>query len=188
MRPLSSRVHRTLVRLALRGGKAEGLEPVRDLDSIRSFLSGLGPTTLFDLPWMPLYVCVIFVLHPLLGLTALVGSIMLIGLALLAEHLTHAPIKSATAHGKARYDLAEASRRNAKVLAAMGFGPRIGELWRQANRNYVAGQQRASDVADGFGSVSKVLRLVLQSGRSGSAPIWSSGRTLRQASSSPVRS
>ena len=164
---LSSRVHQTLVRLALRGGKAEGLEPVRDLDSIRSFLSGLGPTALFDLPWIPLYLCVIFALHPLLGLTALVGSIMLIGLALLAEHLTQAPIKSATAHGKARYDLAEASRRNAEVLAAMGFGHRIGELWRQANRNYVAGQQRASDVAAGFGSVSKVLRLVLQSGALG---------------------
>jgi hypothetical protein len=49
---LSSRVHQMLVRLALRGGKAEGLEPVRDLDSIRSYLSGLGPTALFDLPWI----------------------------------------------------------------------------------------------------------------------------------------
>ena len=161
---LSSRVHQTLVRLALRGGKAEGLEPVRDLDSIRSFLSGLGPTALFDLPWIPLYLCVIFALHPLLGLTALVGSIMLIGLALLAEHLTQAPIKSATAHGKARYDLAEASRRNAEVLAAMGFGHRIGELWRQANRNHVAGQQRASDVAAGFGSVSRAGADVFKGG------------------------
>jgi ABC-type protease/lipase transport system fused ATPase/permease subunit len=121
---LSARVHQTLVRLALRGGKAEGLEPVRDLDSIRSFLSGIGPTALFDLPWIPLYLCVIFALHPMLGLTALAGAIVLIGLALLAEHLTQAPIKSATAYGKVRYDLAEASRRNAEVLAAMGFGHR----------------------------------------------------------------
>src|SRR6478735_9197510 len=62
---LSGRVYETIVRLPLKAGnRSDGLQPLRDLDSVRSFLSGLGPTALFDLPWLPVYLVICFAFHP----------------------------------------------------------------------------------------------------------------------------
>ena len=83
---LSDRVYETLIRLPLRTiGQANGLQPIRDLDQIRSFLSGAGPAALFDLPWMPFYVGICFLFHPLIGLAALAGALILIALTLSSE-------------------------------------------------------------------------------------------------------
>ena len=68
---LSGRVYETIVRLPLKvGHRNDGLQPLRDLDNVRSFLSGLGPTALFDLPWMPIYLGICFVFHPYIGIAA----------------------------------------------------------------------------------------------------------------------
>ena len=61
-------------KLPLQGHPAIGLQPVRDLDQVRSFLSTVGPAALFDLPWMPLYLGICFAFHPLIGLAATVGA------------------------------------------------------------------------------------------------------------------
>ena len=58
--------------------RRDGLQPMRDLDQIRSFLSSAGPAALFDLPWMPLYVGICFFFHPLIGIAAAVGALMLV--------------------------------------------------------------------------------------------------------------
>ena len=66
---LSGRVFETIARLPLKvGQRNDGLQPLRDLDSIRTFLSGLGPIAMFDLPWMPFYIGICFLFHPLIGL------------------------------------------------------------------------------------------------------------------------
>src|ERR1051326_7891764 len=81
---LNARVFQTVVRLPLMvGGRNEGLQPLRDLDNIRSFLSGMGPGALFDLPWLPLYLAICFAFHPLIGATALVGALLLIMLTVM---------------------------------------------------------------------------------------------------------
>src|SRR5215203_2059723 len=162
---LSRRVFDLLVRLPLKARTAgDGLQPVRDLDQVRGFLSSLGPTALFDLPWMPLYIAICFLFHVWIGVTALLGAILLIGVTLLTEFRTREPTRNAAMTGMARNALAEASRRNAEVLQAMGMSTRIGELWHQSNTKYMASQQRASDVAGGLGAASKVMRMALQSG------------------------
>src|SRR5262249_56382738 len=69
---LSGRVYDTLIRMPLRiGGQNDGTQPLRDLDAVRSYLSGLGPVALFDLPRIPLYFAICCAFPPLLGLTAL---------------------------------------------------------------------------------------------------------------------
>lgn len=162
---LSDRVYDTLVRLPLRlGSQGNGNQPLRDLDAIRSYLGSLGPVALFDLPWIPLYLAVCFIFHPLIGLTALAGAVVLILLTLLTELLTRAPTKSATEAAIARNGLAESSRRNAEVLTAMGMAARMAARWGEANRQYMHSQRRMSDIGGGLGSVSKVLRMMLQSG------------------------
>jgi ATP-binding cassette subfamily C protein len=162
---LSDRVYDAIVRLPLRlGYMNEGLQPLRDLDNVRSFLSSLGPTALFDLPWMLLYLGICFAFHLWLGITALIGAIILVGLALLTEFSTRAPTQAATGFAVSRTSLAETSRRNADVLVAMGMAKRLRESWGQSNRKYMASQQQLADVVGGLGAISRAFRLMLQSG------------------------
>ncbi len=162
---LSGRVYEIIVRLPLKAGsRGDGLQPLRDIDAIRSFFSGQGPTALFDLPWLPIYIIICFLFHPLIGLAAVLGSIMLAALTLMTEVKTREPTRTASDFASTRNSLAETSRRNAEVLTAMGMTERIGALWSEANVKYQASQRRASDVGVGLGSVSKVLRMMLQSG------------------------
>ena len=162
---LSGRVYETIVRLPLKvGQRSDALQPLRDLDSVRSFLSGSGPTALFDLPWLPVYLVICFLFHPYIGLAALFGAIVLGIITMLTETMTREPTRAATGFATARMALAETSRRNAEVITAMGMTSRIAALWSEANTKYLASQRRASDVAGGFGSASKVLRMMLQSG------------------------
>ncbi|MEA2980028.1 MAG: ATP-binding cassette, subfamily type secretion system permease/ATPase [Alphaproteobacteria bacterium] len=162
---LSGRVYETIVRLPLKvGNRNDGMQPLRDLDSVRSFLSGSGPNALFDLPWLPVYLVICFLFHPYIGLAALFGAIVLAIITMLTETMTREPTRAATGFAMARMSLAETSRRNAEVITAMGMTSRIAALWSEANTKYLASQRRASDVAGGFGSASKVLRMMLQSG------------------------
>ncbi len=161
---MSLRVYETIVRLPLKiGAKGDGTQPIRDLDSVRGFLSGSGPVAFFDLPWMPVYLAICFLFHPYIGLTALTGAIILIALTVLTEVQTRRPTRSASQFAVARNTLLEASRRNAEAITAMGMVGRIAKRWNDLNRNYVAASGRASDVGGGLGAMSKVLRLLLQS-------------------------
>ena len=161
---LSIRVYEAIIRLPLMtSSRGDGLQAMRDLDQIRSFLSSTGPTALFDLPWMPLYLGICFAFHVWIGVTALVGAFVLIVLTLLTELFTRAPAKALSGFATGRASLAEASRRNAEVLQAMGMAKRLSSLWSAANVKYMDAQQRTSDVAGGFGSASRVLRMLLQS-------------------------
>src|SRR5262245_6413323 len=125
---LSGSIYDAVATLPLKvpGRGADGLQPVRDLDQIRGFMSGLGPTALFDLPWMPLYLGICFVFHYWIGLTALAGAIVLVSLTLWTEVLTRAPAKAAAEANARRLSFAEATRRNAEVLQAVGMGGRGG--------------------------------------------------------------
>ena len=161
---LNRRVFETMVRLPLVvGQRNEGLQPLRDLDNVRSFLSGAGPGAFFDLPWLPFYLAICFAFHVLIGLTALVGAIILVGLTLVTEYMSRAPARDATGLAARRNDLAATSRRNAEVVVAMGMSGRLTSRWVDANQNYLAGHQRASDIAGGLGAIAKVLRMTLQS-------------------------
>jgi len=161
---LSARVYDSLVRLPLKTrGDGDGLQPLRDLDSVRSFLSSGGPAAFFDLPWLPIYLGVCFLFHFWIGVTALAGSLVLVALALLTEYRMRAPTKEAARFATSRTALASAGRRNAEVLRAMGMARRIGKHWSQMNDDYLAANARASDVASGLGGVSKVFRTILQS-------------------------
>ena len=161
---LNARVFETVVRLPLMvGGRNEGLQPLRDLDNVRSFLGSMGPSAFFDLPWLPLYLAICFAFHVMIGITALVGAIILVSLTLVTEYLSRQPARDAMGLAARRNDLATASRRNAEVLVAMGMFGRLTQRWSDANEKYLAGNQRASDIAGGLGAIAKVLRMMLQS-------------------------
>ena len=161
---LSSRVYDALVRLPLKTrGDGDGLQPLRDLDYVRSFLSGGGPAAFFDLPWLPIYLGVCFLFHFWIGMTALAGSLVLVALTLLTEYRMREPTKAAARFATTRTAFAAAGRRNAEVLRAMGMGGHVGKRWSAANREYLSANERASDIATGLGGISKVFRTILQS-------------------------
>jgi ATP-binding cassette subfamily C protein len=157
-------VYRAVIKLPLKGARtADALQPVRDLDTIRNFLTGLGPTALFDLPWMPLYLGLCFAFNFYLGITATVGALIIVVLTLITEIASRGPIRDVSKFGAARNQFADASRTHSEVLHALGMTGRMSNRWREANAQFSAAQQRVSDVTGGLGSVAKVLRLVLQS-------------------------
>jgi PrtD family type I secretion system ABC transporter len=161
---LNARVFDTIVRLPLMaGGRNEGLQPLRDLDNVRSFLGSMGPGAFFDLPWLPFYLAICFAFHVLIGLTALIGAVILISLTIVTEFMSRRPAREAMGLAARRNDLAATSRRNAEVLVAMGMSGRLTKRWGEANQNYLAGNQRASDVSGGLGAIAKVMRMTLQS-------------------------
>jgi ATP-binding cassette, subfamily C, bacterial PrsD len=137
--------------------------PLRDLDQIRTFMSSHGPTALFDMPWLPFYLTLVFLLHPLLGLSAIIGATVLVLLTLLTEARTKAPARASMASGLARQSFGETAKRNAEVVRACGLTGQMNRRWGQLSETFMEDQQRALDVSGGIGSVSKVFRLVLQS-------------------------
>ncbi len=161
---LSVRVYNMLGRLKLLGRSAgDGMQPMRDIDQIRNFLSGPGPMALCDLPWIPFYIFLCFMLHIWIGVTALVGAMILISLTALSGRFTRNLSMEATTMEAQRNAHAAASRRNAEVLQAMGFGPRFASAWGEVNRNFLNSQQQLSERHGGLGALSKVLRIALQS-------------------------
>ncbi|WP_375462644.1 type I secretion system permease/ATPase [uncultured Methylobacterium sp.] len=162
---LSARVFDVVVRAPLKGAvPGDGLLPLRDLDQLRAFLAGTGPSAFFDLPWLPIYVGICFLFHPLIGAAALAGAAFLATVTFFTDRATRRPAQAATGHALRRNGLAEAGRRNAEVLAALGMQDRLQARWAASNRDYMGAQQRASDVAGGLGAISKVFRMALQSG------------------------
>lgn len=145
-------------------GNVDGLQPIRDLDQIRQFLSGLGPTAFFDVPWIPVYLAIVYLLHPVLGLFATFGALLLVCLTLLTDVRTSGPTRTAAKTGSERWALGEATRRNAEVIRAMGIGPHLQHRWDKLNHQFLSDQLKASDAAGGIGTASKVIRMMLQSG------------------------
>lgn len=151
-------------RLSLAGRRAdEALQPIRDLDQIRGFLASLGPTALFDMPWMPLFFAGCFLLHPWLGLLALGGGVLIVALTLATERASRSALKAQSASRAAREALAESCRRNAEAVTAMGMGGAFGGKWREANQRHVGDWLAAADVTGASGAFAKVFRMVLQS-------------------------
>jgi PrtD family type I secretion system ABC transporter len=161
---MNERVFESVVRLPLLvGSRNEGLQPLRDLDNVRSFLGSMGPGAFFDLPWLPFYLVICFAFHWLIGVTALAGAIVLVTLTLITEFMSRQPARETIVLAARRNDLAAASRRNAEVLVAMGMAGRLTRRWSETNEEYIAGNQRASDVTGGLGAIAKVMRMILQS-------------------------
>jgi ATP-binding cassette, subfamily C, type I secretion system permease/ATPase len=161
---LGLRIFDAVVRLPLKTrGDGDGLQPLRDLDQVRGFLSGGGPTALFDLPWMPIYLGICFLFHFWIGVTALVGAAVLVVITILTELRTQGPAKASSRLAVERSALAVEGRRNAEVLQAMGMRRQAAVRWHAANRKYLAAHERSSDIASGLGGTSKVFRSILQS-------------------------
>jgi ATP-binding cassette, subfamily C, bacterial len=163
-RRIAGPVHAAVVNLPLKGAsRSTAQQPMRDVDTIRTFFASGGPVAFLDLPWMPLYLAFVFLLHPLLGLMCFSGMLLLVLLTLLTERLSRNEVQASALADAARKAVADANARNAETLQAMGFVGRAVNRFEKVNQSYLALQTRASDVISKLTAVSKFLRLTLQS-------------------------
>jgi PrtD family type I secretion system ABC transporter len=137
-------------------------QPLRDLEQLRNFFSGAPMLSLLDAPWMPVYVGLVYVMHPWLGHVALAGGLILFALGLWNERSTRAPLAEAGREMAASHQFAEISGRNAEVVRAMGMLAPLTRLWRKRHDFGLGLQGLASDKAANVAAVAKATRLFLQ--------------------------
>lgn len=137
-------------------------EALRDLGSLRAYFGGVVSASLFDAPWMPIYLVFIFLLHPLLGILALIGAAILFALALVNFALTAENLQRANAAASKAYQAADVTFRNAQVIDGMGMAPALLRRWEAANIDMLRLTARASDSAGLINACTKSLRMFLQ--------------------------
>jgi len=165
---LQGAIHTALADLPLRGVKPLLMQqPLRDLDQVRGFMSGMGPTAFLDMPWIPIFIAALFLFHPMIGVTALFGTVTIIAMTLLTERLSRGAAKAAMESSAQRQVLADATQHNAEVIRALGMTDRFTVRWSRVNEQYLRENIRATDVYANLGSGAKVLRYILQSGMLG---------------------
>ncbi|HTN62085.1 MAG TPA: type I secretion system permease/ATPase [Devosia sp.] len=142
---------------------AEALERGRDVDTVRGFLGSQGPMALFDLPWMPLFLVFVYILHPWLGALTFGGAFVLAVLAIVTELLTRRLSSATHQAGVTRNSIADSNARNADILKAMGFAGRAVARFGRANDDHLTLQTRTNDISGTLGAISRVLRMILQS-------------------------
>jgi ATP-binding cassette, subfamily C, bacterial PrsD len=161
---LQNPIHFAIATLPLRGAKPMvAQQPLRDLDQIRAFLSGMGPTAFLDMPWIPIFLIALFIFHPVIGMVALLGAATIIAMTLLTEHSSKDAAKAAMDGSAHRQVMADATRQNAEVVRALGMTGRFAARWSDANERYLQQSVQVGDVYANLGSIAKVVRYVLQS-------------------------
>jgi PrtD family type I secretion system ABC transporter len=160
---LAARLMTALIDRFVYSGSTRHAQLLRDLDQFRQFLTGPGVHAIFDLPWMPIYVAILCLLHPLLGLVAVAGAGVLLLLAVLNELVTSRPLKRANEAALRTYGFTDAALRNAEVIQAMGMQGGLLGVWDGDRRDMLSAQAVASDRNASLTALIKFSRLFLQS-------------------------
>jgi PrtD family type I secretion system ABC transporter len=140
-----------------------GSQYLRDFDTFRQFTTGAGIGAVFDLPWAPIYILVIFLLHPLLGAFALASGVILVALAILNQWAVNRPLGEAAAASSKNYAFTDMSMRNAEVVLAMGMMGGLLKRWGRDRMRSLERQLVAADRSASFSGLIKFLRMAMQS-------------------------
>ena len=161
---MAPRIQKAISYLSVRGHNAlEAMLPVRDADQIRSFLASPAPAALIDLPWIIVFLAFVTLLHVWLGVAVLIGALIMIGLTVLNAKLTAQGLRELTSTSASRSAMAEANRRHAETVRALGMDGRINDEWLSVNARHVALQRHFAQLSGVLGGVSKGFRQFLQS-------------------------
>ena len=164
-RRLAPVAHKVVVDMPRLGySPSEALERGRDVDTVRGFLGSQGPVAIFDLPWMPVFLAFVYFLHPTLGALTIAGAFVLATLAIATELRARSASNATTVATIERNAIADSNARNAEVLKAMGFASRAVARFAKANERHLQLQTQTTDITGTFAAISRVLRMLLQSG------------------------
>ena len=160
---LSGKVFQATFERSLRFGSANAIQYFHDLTSVRQFLTGSGLFAFFDSPWTPIFLTVIFYMHPLLGIFSIISAIFLLGMASLTELATRRPLAEANKVYNRASAYAGANLRNAEAIEAMGMLNQVRDYWYRKHETFLKLQTMASERAGVISAISRVARLTSQS-------------------------
>lgn len=160
---LSQRVYSAMFEYGIRAPNQRTSQALGDLTSMRQFMTGNGLFAFFDVPWLPIYIGILFIFHPAFGWFSVGAAVILFFVAVLNERSTKKLLTEANGENVKAQNLATSNLRNAEVLHAMGMLPNIMGRWYEQHQNFLKKQTDASDKAGVYANLSKTLRMVFQS-------------------------
>ena len=161
-RDLHEPVFSALFAHELQARTANGGQSLRDVEQLRGFLSGPGVVAFLDCPWTPAFIALIFLFHPMLGVVALVGALLLFAVAIVSELATRRPLQASVARLHGAQEFATSALRNAEAIRAMGMLDPLRARWSRLQSDGLAMQDQASDNAGSLTALSKFIRPCLQ--------------------------
>lgn len=159
---MAGRVISAIVDASLKTGAAKS-QYLRDFDNFRHCVTGGGIHAIFDLPWAPIYIAVIFILHPLLGAFAFASAVALLLLALVNERWVRAPLAESNEAAARSYNFTDMSLRNSEAIRAMGMLDGLLHRWGRDRNLALYRQVVAGDRAAVMTGLTRFLRLSVQS-------------------------
>ncbi len=160
---MNARVFTAAFEANLRRAGGNAGQALNDLTNVRQFITGNGLFAFFDAPWFPVYLAVIFLIHPMLGLLSVAGAVLLVALTLANEWTTKGPLTQANTAAIQSSNYATNNLRNAEVIEAMGMLANLRRRWHEKYRDVIALQGVASDRAGAITAITKFARISLQS-------------------------
>jgi len=160
---LNKRVYTAAFEQSLKQGEGNAGQALKDLTNIRQFMTGNALFAFFDAPWFPIYIFVIFMFHPWLGVFALLGTLLLIILAYINEKISRKPLDEANTMAVVSTNMASNNLRNAEVIEAMGMLPNLQARWNKLHSRFLNLQAEASEKAGVVTAISKSTTVALQS-------------------------
>jgi PrtD family type I secretion system ABC transporter len=159
---LSGRVFSALIQKSSRQGFSLGAQPLRELDDFRTFITGPGIYFAFDLPWIPLYLGLLYLIHPILGVVATVGAVILLALAFVNEAVTKQPMEDARVASRRSFSFTDNIMQHADVIRAMGMQHAVESHWQGSRAKMLLQQAFASDRNALISATIRFARLLLQ--------------------------
>src|SRR5512134_1216176 len=161
-RLLGPRILSSMLRQSARSNRAQSLHGLRDINALRGFLTGPGVVAVFDAPWVPLFIALIFLFHPLLGAVALGGALLLVSLTVLNERLARRSIEAMQTDARLAARFVDQSLGNAEVVGALGMVDNVTQDWSEKSQKVLQSQYEANQIGSFLTSTTRFLRQMLQ--------------------------
>src|ERR1700738_1552309 len=158
---LSGEAFETALAQALRSS-SHHVQLLRDVDTLRDVLSGGVITSLMDVPWAPIFLGMCFLLHPLIGIVALMGALAILAIAFLNERTTKAPLIAASFKSLHALDRLTSSLRNAEAIRGLGMGSAVRSAWSVTHGEALVESAKAGERGGSLLAISKFLRMAIQ--------------------------
>ncbi len=159
---VSGHIFSGLFDAAVRGDPSARAQALRDLDAFRQSLTGIGAAAVFDLPWIPVFLGILWLIDPLLGLVTTLGAAVLVALAFAQERATRPALREANEAALKSYAFTDAALRNGEVVRAMGMLPRLGAAWAKHRAISIERGVDASEGNNFYGDIIKAVRMSMQ--------------------------
>jgi len=159
---VSGRLFSALFDASLRGEPGARSQALRDLDTFRQTLTGVGAAAVFDLPWIPVFLIILWIIDPAVGAVTTIGSVILFGLAIAQERASRPALKEANEAALRSYAFTDAALRNGEVVRAMGMLPRLGGAWAKHRRIAIERGADASEANNAYSDAIKAVRMGIQ--------------------------